>query len=97
MGKAPVRTALEALATGRWHEFVRAASRVKIETWEDAVRAAIDAIVSGTGMVLDDIKDLGRLDRPHHWLWGIILASTGIFLLFILILGGEKWKKSGKK
>jgi hypothetical protein len=91
MGKEPVREALEALAQGRWDEFVKSVSSIKINTWEDAVTATMDAIASGTSILLDDIRDLGRLDRPHHWIWGLLLVLAGIFLLPILIIYYGDW------
>jgi len=27
----------------------------------------------GVMLVQDDIKDVGKLDRPHHWQWGTLL------------------------
>ena len=91
MGKEPVREALEALAEGRWDELVKALSSIRISTWEDAVAAAVDAIASGASMLLDDARDLGRLDRPHHWLWGLALVLAGTLILPLLITHYGEW------
>lgn len=91
MGKEPVREALEALARGRWDELARVLSNLRVETWEDAVAAAVDAIASGASILLDDARDLGRLDRPHHWLWGLALVLAGMLILPLLITHYGEW------
>jgi hypothetical protein len=38
-------------------------------------------IVSGIVLLFDDISDFGRVDRPHHYHWGILLLIGGALLL----------------
>jgi hypothetical protein len=57
-----------------------------IRSLESAYANALDMIVTGTVMIADDIADLGRLDRPHHWIWGVILVVVGIVVLALVLL-----------
>jgi hypothetical protein len=91
VGKEPVGEALEALAAGRWDDFARALSRIRLDSWEDAASVLADAIASGASMLVEDARDLGRTDRPHHWVWGALLVAAGTLLLPLLIyLYGEQ-------
>ncbi len=38
-------------------------------------------IVSGIVLLFDDVSDFGRVDRPHHYHWGILLLIGGALLL----------------
>jgi len=79
---------IDSLARGDTISFMREIKRVvvsSIRSAEDAVYNAIDMLTSGVAMVADDIKDFGKLDRPHHWLWGIILAVAGIIMLGVAL------------
>jgi drug/metabolite transporter (DMT)-like permease len=40
-------------------------------------------IVSGVILLFDDISDFGKVDRPHHYHWGILLLIGGALLLAI--------------
>jgi hypothetical protein len=43
-------------------------------------------ITTGAAMIVDDIADFPRLDRPHHWLWGLIFIIVGIVIMTIAML-----------
>lgn len=47
---------------------------------------AAEALALGLSMIADDARDLGRLDRPHHWLWGLLLAALGAALLALPLI-----------
>jgi arginyl-tRNA--protein-N-Asp/Glu arginylyltransferase len=57
-----------------------------IRSLESAYANAIDMIVTGTVMIADDIADLGKLDRPHHWIWGVVLVIVGVVVLALVLL-----------
>jgi len=79
---------IDSLARGDTISFMREIKRVvesSIRSAEDAIYNAIDMLTSGVAMVVDDIKDFGKLDRPHHWLWGVILAIAGIIMLGVAL------------
>jgi len=57
-----------------------------IRSLESAYANVLDMIVTGTTMIADDIADFGRLDRPHHWLWGVILVVAGVVALALILL-----------
>jgi hypothetical protein len=52
----------------------------------DSIIHAIDMITTGAAMIVDDIADFPRLDRPHHWLWGLIFIIVGIVIMAIAML-----------
>ena len=57
-----------------------------------AVAEAVDMMATGLSMIVDDIKDLGRLDRIHHWLWGVLLLVGGfISPAVIFLLSLTRW------
>jgi len=37
-------------------------------------------------MFLDDIKDFPRLDRPHHWILGLVLVLVAIIVLVVVLI-----------
>jgi hypothetical protein len=43
----------------------------------------------GTFLVMDDIKDYGKLDRFHHWQYGELLRYGTILLGLLETLRGE--------
>jgi phosphoglycerol transferase MdoB-like AlkP superfamily enzyme len=49
----------------------------------DAYSNAIDMITTGMAMFIDDIMDFPKTDRPHHWMWGLILVIAGIIILIL--------------
>jgi hypothetical protein len=65
---------------------IRDAVESSIRSLESAYANALDMIVTGTAMIADDIADLGKLDRPHHWIWGVILVVVGIVVLALVLL-----------
>jgi hypothetical protein len=73
-------------------DYVSAAYRIKdivmssIKDVSNAYSNAVDMISAGMAMLIDDIKDFPRLDRPHHWIWGIILMIVGVIVLIIAIV-----------
>jgi len=52
----------------------------------EAVARAADMAAAGLAMIVDDIRDFGRVERPHHWIWGLILLVAGVLLLVFLML-----------
>ena len=38
-------------------------------------------IVSGVVLLFDDVSDFGKVNRPHHYHWGILLLIGGALLL----------------
>jgi hypothetical protein len=38
-------------------------------------------LVSGVILLFDDVSDFGKVDRPHHYHWGILLLIGGALLL----------------
>jgi hypothetical protein len=38
-------------------------------------------IVSGVILLFDDVSDFGKVNRPHHYHWGILLLIGGALLL----------------
>ena len=54
---------------------------------EDIPSVLADMVVTGASMIVDDIKDVGKFDRIHHWHWGLILFIVGVVMLVILMLG----------
>lgn len=84
-----------------WHEVVNCFSRgdlvcvgnkVKdiivssIRSARDAAIHAIDMMATGAAMIMDDIADFPRLDRPHHWMWGLLFIIMGIVIIAIAVL-----------
>jgi hypothetical protein len=56
-----------------------------IRSVENAIYNAVDMIASGVAMVMDDVRDFGRVDRPHHWIWGFVLALVGAVVLAVAL------------
>jgi len=84
-----VHRAVECLSRG---DLLCAASAIRdvvessIRSLESAYANALDMIVTGTAMIADDIADLGKLDRPHHWIWGVVLVVVGVVVLALVLL-----------
>jgi hypothetical protein len=84
-----------------WHEVVECISRwdlvcvgnkVKdiivssVNSVRDAAIHAIDMVATGAAMIADDIADFPRLDRPHHWLWGLIFVIIGVVIVALAVI-----------
>ena len=54
---------------------------------EDMPGVLADMVVTGASMIIDDIKDVGKFDRIHHWMYGVVLFIVGMVMLVILMLG----------
>lgn len=48
----------------------------------------IEALTTGFTAFSDDIKDIWRFDRVHHWLIGLAILIAGIVILIISLLMG---------
>jgi hypothetical protein len=84
-----ITAAIECLSRGDIACFansLRAAVESSIKDPVNAFISAIDAISSGASMLIDDIMDFGRFDRPHHWMWGIVLIVVGIIALVVVVI-----------
>ena len=46
---------------------------------------AIEILTTGFTMLADDIKDLGRFDRLHHWQYGLITLIAGLIILLVAL------------
>jgi hypothetical protein len=57
-----------------------------IRSVKDSIIYAIDMMATGAAMIADDIADFPRLDRPHHWIWGLIFIIVGIVIITIAML-----------
>jgi hypothetical protein len=81
--------AVECLARGDVAGFINNV-RTSIEAFaSDPVSAmtnAIDAVATGASMIVDDIADLGRFDRVHHWHWGLLLLVLGLVAIAVAVL-----------
>jgi hypothetical protein len=81
-------SALEAFARGDLRGLATALAGYLAEGLagtESAFVAAVDALATGLAMVADDLADLGRLDRLHHWLVGLLLVAVAIIALVALM------------
>lgn len=38
-------------------------------------------LVAGAVLLFDDVSDFGKLDRVHHYFWGILLIIGGALIL----------------
>jgi len=38
-------------------------------------------MIVGAVLLFDDVSDFGKLDRPHHYFWGILLLIGGAIVL----------------
>jgi len=38
-------------------------------------------MIVGAVLLFDDVSDFGKLDRPHHYFWGILLLIAGAVVL----------------
>jgi len=62
----------------------------------------LTTFIGGVFMLFDDVKDFGRIERLHHWQYGVILVvlgalTTAIALTYIVtdLYGGvEEWPKT---
>lgn len=45
--------------------------------------AAVITIAGGVYILFDDLKDIGKMDRVHHWHWGLILIFMGLLIAII--------------
>lgn len=84
-----IRDAIQAVARGDYQALVSILADIALKTSrsiESAWATAIDALVSGFAMLADDIRDLGQVDRIHHWMWGLIAIVAGLAILLIALL-----------
>ena len=62
----------------------------------------ISTLIGGIFMLFDDVKDFGRIERLHHWQYGVILVVLGAITIAIaltyivmdLYIGAESWPKT---
>ena len=64
---------------------IRQIIKASMSSIHDAYFHAMDMIATGTAMLMDDIADFGKTDRPHHWMWGLILAVAGALLVAVIL------------
>jgi hypothetical protein len=84
-----VHRAVESLSRGDIAGFISAVKDLvdsSIKSVENAYANAVDMVTTGLAMIADDILDFGKLDRPHHWLWGLILVVVGIVVLLVVVV-----------
>jgi hypothetical protein len=85
----PVGEAVRAVAEGDAARLAAALAQLKPRSWRDAALTLIDMLATGAAMMLDDARDVGRLDRLHHWQIGALLAVAATLFLPVLILSYE--------
>jgi len=69
-------------------ERVREEERLRYERLVEAVKenwpllvGGGACLVAGAVLLFDDVSDFGKLDRPHHYFWGILLLIGGAIIL----------------
>jgi hypothetical protein len=81
--------AVESFGRGDWGALASAVAdiiRRALRSVEEAYAAAIDAITTGFAMIIDDVKDIGLLDRLHHWIIGLVILFVGVIALILIFL-----------
>jgi hypothetical protein len=84
-----ITTAIECLSRANilcFANSLRAAIESSIRDPVNAFISAIDALSAGASMLIDDIMDVGKFDRVHHWMWGVILIIVGIIVLAVTVV-----------
>ena len=65
------------LATAKLYTIVK----TSLENIYNAFNNAVDTLTTGVSMIMDDIKDVGKIDRIHHWMIGLILVVIAVIIL----------------
>jgi len=89
MGKSMLDEVIRAITDGRYEEataLILNQAFKSTKSLDEAIYSSLNMLTAGFSMLLDDIKDLGKVDRPHHWMWGLMLAVAGATLLGLLLL-----------
>jgi len=84
-----ITTAIECLSKANIPCFansLRAVVESSIKDPTNAFISAVDALSAGASMLIDDIMDVGRFDRIHHWMWGVLLIIVGIIVLIVVVI-----------